>query len=328
MTKPKRTVIDWVLSAETLVLARPDPDKEFSYKVSEVLRGQTGPTRIPFLVNARARQSMARRIEDAVLFRWTEESGWSQVAYVDSEYRAVLDTALAHREVWAGQYPASRLAVFEALLDSSDARLRELAIRELDKAPYGLLRSIELKIPVEELLSDLWTRAGYPYQPIRVLLLGLSNDDRARAEMYDYFERVHGWDWANNIGAFAAALVELEGAVGVRFLEHDFLLDPTQPPEKVRGVITALALQRGHAAPDTVAAIDAALARTLDMRSELAGTIAREFTQVADWSQAQALEALLQGEAHIPTADLVTVSVYISQARRAAPRISADQQEG
>lgn len=316
LTKPEQTAVDRILESETLVLARPDPDNPFSYKVSDVLRGDATQD-IPFLVHSLNRRLLTLNPQDAVLFGRMDGENWVQIGYVDSDFRDVLETALANATQWREGYPQSRFAAFEDLQSSHDPKLRDLAIQELDKAPYDMLRTLDLQLTTEDLLADLWTPAGYPYQPIRVLLLGFSNDDRARKEIYDYFARTQQWDWANNIGAFSAALIQLEGAHGVRHLNQTLTSDPRQPLDKLQGVVSALAVQRGGATPEVIQAIDLLLSEMVASRPETAPLVAQQFSLFSDWSQQALLSGLVRDKKLVNTADLIVVSVYVAQAKSA-----------
>lgn len=315
LTKPERTIVDWVVEAETLVLARPDPDNPFTYRITEVLRGVKMSQPVPLLVNSVYRHKLKSNPDHAVLLRKSKDTDWTQVAYVDGDLAEVLDTALHHTVEWADGYPQSRFEVFEALQSSANPALRELAIRELDKAPYEMLRSLDMKLPVTELLGDLWTIEGYPYQSIRVLLLGLSGDDRAEQEIYEYFTRTQNWEWANGIGAFAAALVEMDGVAGVAYLDEYLLSAKDQPTDKLQGVIQALAVHRAIADAEVGREIDNVLAAMLEERPEMASLVAQQFAAVSDWSQVKPLAKLMKEKRLMTTADLLTVSVYVAQAR-------------
>ena len=318
LIKPERTSVDWIVEAETLVLARPAPDNAFAYQITEVLRGEKTGQKVSLLVNSAYRKTLKRNPDHAVLLRKSEAGEWRQVAYVDDDFREVLDTVLSHANEWQNDYPPSRFDVFEALQSSVNPALRGLAIRELDKAPYDMLRTLDMKLPVGELLADLWTVEGYPYQSIRVLLLGLSGDDRARQEIYDYFARTQNWGWTNGIGAFAAALVELDGVAGVAYLDQFLLSESDQPIDKMQGVIQALAIHRGTADAEVAREIDTVLAALLDEKPEMASPVAQQFAAVSDWSQIEPLARLMKENRLMTTSDLLIVSVYVAQARGAA----------
>ena len=51
LIKPERTSVDWIVEAETLVLARPAPDNVFAYQITEVLRGEKTGQKVSLLVN-------------------------------------------------------------------------------------------------------------------------------------------------------------------------------------------------------------------------------------------------------------------------------------
>jgi hypothetical protein len=136
----------------------------------------------------------------------------------------------------------------------------------LDKAPYDLLRGIDLKIPVESLLADLWTVQGIAYQPIRVLLLGVSKDQAARSEIHRFIARAQDSDTSTNLGAFATALVEIDGPAGIERLEREMLRDPGQPLGKLEQIVEALAIHNGANSADVKDAIGAALERLVGAR--------------------------------------------------------------
>ena len=317
LTKPERTSIDWILEADTLVLARPDPQNPYSYQVVEVLRGNGDTYQVPLLVHSFNRRMLMLNPDDTVLLRQAEDQSWAQVAYVDRDFNDLLQVTLANAHIWQDGYHPSRFATFEALQTSKTPRLRELALRELDKAPYEMLRDLDLQFATQDLLDELWTLNGYPFQPIRVLLLGLSDDNKARREIYAYFSRIQDWDRANNVGAFAAALIELEGTQGVAYLDKVLVSKPDQPLEKLLGVIGALAVQRRVAPPDLRQAIDHVLARLMSSRPETAPLVAQQFSTFSDWSQQVPLELLVQERRLMTAADMMVVSVYVARARDA-----------
>jgi hypothetical protein len=197
-------------------------------------------------------------------------------------------------------------------------------ISEFDKMPYERLRTVDIRIPPQELLSELWTKQGYPYQAILVLLLGLSGDDAARAEVHAFIDRVEDWDWANNLGAFSAALVELDGAEGVEKLADRLLLDPGQPLEKLEEVVMALAAINRLAAPEVQTAIGLAISDFIALRPDGAEIVARQFAAVSDWSQAATLQPLVRQRSLSGLTGLLTVSVYLAQAREA--NLSAEKE--
>ena len=129
-----------------------------------------------------------------------------------------------------------------------------------------------------------------PYLPIRVLLLGLSRDDAARAEIR---RRIRQWadaDTAAYLGVYATALVEIDGAEGIGLLEKlYFAPDAAQSSEKLEAVIEALAIHRGVGGADRKRQIRGALVALLARRPETAAILARQLGSRRDGSPMQAL---------------------------------------
>ncbi len=325
MTKPERTAIDWIVDADDLLVARPRPDNAFAYGVSQVLVGSGTDVDLPGLVSTAVRQRLATNPEDGMLFARIKGSTsgigggeWRMVNYVDDSFRRVLRTAVMHRDIWQHGFDETRQHYLNRLQDNPDPRIRALVIAEFDKMPYEMLRTMDIRIPAAELLADLWSRQGYPFQEIRVLLLGQVGGPAARAEVHGFIDRVADWNWAQNLGAFSAALVEIDGVQGVQKLSQRLLLDPAQPLDKLEQVILALAAINRLADQDIQDAIGLAIDDLIALRPQTGPIVARQFSAVSDWSQAAALQPLVTQGALSNMTELLTVSVYLAQAREAA----------
>lgn len=315
---PQKTEVDKIIESDHIVTARNSIENPFQYQVVETLRDGGRDVIIPQLVDSLTRNKLVANPEEAVLFGYnSEQETWERISYLTPEFRRLTDTVLSSSDTWGPNYTAERLAVFEALQDHPDTALRMLALREIDQAPYELLQTMQVRIPDHELLDSLWSQQGYPYQPIRVLLLGLAGGEAARSEIYDFLNRVSDWSWANNLGAFATAAVEIDGVKGVDYLEEVFLSDPSQPLDKLEQVVEAFAIHSGLGTPDVVAAVGAAINRLVAQRAEAAPLVARQFGNRQNWSQATVLETVVKMRTPMNGQDLLTVAVYVAQGRAA-----------
>lgn len=322
---PEKTAVDWIIDSDHLIVARNSPSNEFEYEVVETLRDGGRAVDIAHLVDTRTRQSFANNPEDTSLFAFDqEEQNWKFVAYLTPDYRSLVDTVLTKAPSWDAGYDPDRFKLFEALQDHPDETLRILALREIDQAPYDLLRSMQIRIPTDDLLAELWTQNGYAYQPIRVLLLGLSDDPAARTEIHEFIDRVAPWQWANNLGAFATALVEIDGTAGVDLLDTRFLADTGQPLDKLEQVVEALAIHNDIGTPELKETIGASITRLVALRPETAPLVARQFGNRQDWSQALTLETVIRARALPNAEDFLRVAVYVAQGRDAALQSGAE----
>ncbi|MEP4433774.1 MAG: hypothetical protein ABJ349_16340, partial [Hyphomicrobiales bacterium] len=299
-----------------IILARPAQDNAFAFAPVEVLRG-TGPAEpLPHLVDSVMRRKMALYPKHAVLFGRNPEGDWQRISYVNEDYRSVIDRVLGNASDWGNGFGQERFSLFASLIDHPDAAIRYLALREVDKAPYEMLRQMDSALSSQELLAEMWTREGYPFQSIRVLLLGLTGEDSARTEVQDFFDRTRGWDYARNLGAFATALVELDGVDGLARLETTLLEDSTQQLDKLEQVVEALAIQNGVGTPGLRNAIRKTLATLVERRPEAAILVARHFSNRNDWSQGRTLNLVMQQRTVQNPSDQFAIASYVNRAQR------------
>lgn len=313
---PEKSVADWLVDGIEVVLARPAADNPYAFHITEVIHSAGSPPEVDLLVSSDLRRKLQAHPEDEVLLA-NDGYGWTILSYVNPVFRPIMREVLARAPGWTDDYGAERLAIFAALQDSADLELRQMALTEIDKAPYTLLRQMELRLTPEELLRGLWLPQAYGYQPIRVLLLGLTGSDLARDEVRGFLTRVSDWEWANNLGPYATAAIELDGIKGVHLLEQQFLAKPLQPLANLEQVVEALAIQHGVAPPEVRAEIAATLQRFVRARPQGAALVARQFLPREDWSQGPMLAELMEAKALSSAQDLLTVAVYVAQARGA-----------
>lgn len=319
MIKPERTLIDWIVDTDSLVLARPAANNPFTFAVVDVLTGAAVSGPIPHLVDSTTRRKLALHPDDAVLFARTLTGEWRRVAYIDDTFRDVLQTALDHRNTWRAAIPQSRIDFIDALQDMTDPRLRTIVIGELDKVPYAQLQAFDLRIPPEELIAKLWTKEGYPYQAIHALLIGLSGTEDARAVISGVIQRAKTGVMPANLGAFAAAYIELEGAAAISALAADILHDPSQSLEKLEQIIMALSVHHALVEDVQKEAINAAIAKLVRDRPAAAEAVARQFTLRGNWSQSVVLNDLVRDRRLVSMDAYYTVALYLAEARAQQP---------
>ena len=313
--KPENTVIDWLLKAEHLVTARASQQDDYTYQVAETLRDGEGPVPITWLADGATRNRLAANPDDALLFAYDVSSEkWRNVAYLSTAFRQVVDDVLTQEQDWGTQFHAARFRFFEDLLDHTDPAIRGLAIAEIDKAPYALLKTMAVKPSADRLLSDLWSPDDYQYQAIRILLLGLTGAPEARAEILAFVDRTADWDWARNLGAYSTALVEIDGVAGVELLDATLLSDHRQPLDKLEMVVEALAIHHGVGPRAVRDGIARALDRLVRERPQAAPLIARQFGSRNDFSREGALRGALRSKQLQSAEAFMSVASYIAQA--------------
>ncbi|MDW3223914.1 MAG: hypothetical protein R8G34_13685 [Paracoccaceae bacterium] len=314
MLKPERTVIDWIVDADALVLARPMPGNSFAFAPIQILIGPETTPEIQQLVDSGVRRRLAANPDDAVLFARLTGGQWRRVAYVDDSFGSILGTALSNRDTWRTGMPASRVQFVDALQHSPNPRHKAIVISELDKVPYEQLRDFDLRVPVDELVADLWSRGGYPYQATRALLLGIGQSDKARTVIASVVSRATESGSPDNFGAFAAAFIELEGALGVTTLADRFLDDPHRSLADIEQVVMAMSVHHALADVSVKDEIDMVLARLVRSRPAAGAVVARQFSLREDWSQVGILQPLVRDRKLTTIQDMTVVAVYLARA--------------
>lgn len=312
---PARTAVDWVLTGQAAVLARPDPENGFSYTVTEVLRGKGDIDPPPFLIDSATRTRLVQNRRDAVLFGMRDNGSWVRIAYVNDDYRRALEDVAANATHWRMEdYHPERFERFSKYLGHPDPELSKLALLEIDRAPYVLLSQLRTGVPVTYLTGQLRSREAYAYRPILALLLGLNRSEEARALIDNYIDRAVEWEWAEHLGPYATALIEQQGENGIARLEP-FLTDPGQPLEKLEAIVEALAIHHGAGSPAVREKIYNVLTAFAGNRPGGSVLIARQFSQRQNWAFGTSLEPLLEAGSALNSGNRLVVAAYVAQSR-------------
>ncbi len=289
---PQPTMVEHMLSSSSIALARPSAASAFNFEVVEVLRGPLPDERIPFLVDTATRLKLKTH-SGSVLFTYDDVTqSWQRLALIDDEMRPLVDEILTHLPEWRLGGDAHRAQMFAQLLDHPKPEIRHLALRELDRLDYSILRGLLLFMDTQSVLTEVndpWQRT---LAPIRVLLLGLSRDQGVAQAL------VQGID--NNrissgplLGAYATALIELQGVDAVQMIATHYLVNADHSGAARELLIEALAIHSSYGAPEVVAAIEQALADAIANNPQLAIPVARQFMARYDWSQHHAISQAL-----------------------------------
>lgn len=324
LTKPERSLIDWIVEADELAIARPQKDNPFKYEIEEVLVGAPANVNLPNLVSSVLRRKLSANPNDGMLFARVSSvvdgslrSSWKQVSYVDGDTRSLIASAIEHRRTWSDGYHETRRTFVESLQGNDHPAIKVLVINEFDKMPYEMLREADIRLSSSELVEDLWTLEGYPFQTTRVLMLGLTGDQRARDEVHAFFDRREDWHRAINLAAFSAALIELDGTEGIKMLSDRVLSKPNLNPEALEQVILAFAAINRLVEPEVHQAIGQAITDLVAERPNAGVIVARQFSAVSDWSQLETLKPLVRERKFKNLNELLVASVYLAKAKEA-----------
>ncbi|MEM6637516.1 MAG: hypothetical protein AAF667_16675 [Pseudomonadota bacterium] len=309
---PRPTMVDRLLNTEHIVLARADPDDPLRFQPLQALEGEADLVDLPFLVDAATRQRLNADPQAKVLFTRDGAYGeWLRVAYVDAEMSAVLNTVMEHRDAWQIGEDDDRFATFAGYLDHPDRAVRHLALRELDRADYGVLRQLDPKVDTANTLSALSDPAEADLVPIRYLLLGLAGDaaleQKLRAGLSDSLNRQNGV-----LGAKTVALLELGGAARAEELARSFLSNSDVPLADREMMVEAFALLSIYGAPDMQVAVRTSVAAAIQAAPDIGAPVARQFGGRGDWSMHETLEAAVRDRRVTSPLEVILLSQYVA----------------
>lgn len=210
---PNPTLIDVLLATEQAVIARAPRGGAGHYITVETLAGPDVPE-IPLRVAPTTRALLAGRPTATVLLARDGAYGpWLEIAVLDESYRTLLTRVMRQQSDLLLDGDKKRLRLFATLLNDRNPDIRRLALQELDRAPYWDIKAQHLP-PVQNLRQDLES-GDADLTPIRILLAGLSGDRAYTGYLSAQLDRAIAQDLPY-LGAYATALIELEGQAAVR----------------------------------------------------------------------------------------------------------------
>ena len=262
---PDPTLVDVLLTTEQAIVARVNPAAPDRYQPLEVLAGAQ-VAQVPLRVSAELRAQLSGRPEATVLLARDGIYGpWLALAVLDRDYRRIIEHVLNNQVDWLYGDGQARLAYFARRLNHANPDIRRLALREMDCVPYGALRALR-RPKIHRLGAELET-GDAELRPIRILLAGLSRDRRYSPYLEAKLAQAVRED-VPYLGAYATALIELEGRAAVDPILESYLKDESLPLKTRVKLLDGLAVQHKTAPRATRRAIVLAVADLLKSSPE------------------------------------------------------------
>lgn len=262
---PDPTLVDVLLTTEQVLIAREDPADPGRYETVAVLAG-ADVAEVPLTVSGEVRAQLSGRPDPTVLLARDGIYGpWLALAVLDRDYQDVVEHVLANQVDWLYGDGQARLSFFARHLNDPNPDIRRLALREMDRAPYGALRKLR-RPKIRRLGAELET-GDEELMPIRILLAGLSRDRRYSSYLSAKLARAVRDD-VPYLGAYTTALIELEGRAAVEPILETYLKDESLPLETRVKLLDGLAVQHKTAPRATRRAIVLAVAELLKSSPE------------------------------------------------------------
>lgn len=285
---PSNTALDYALESETLVLAREDPKRPYSFKPIEVVKGLYDGSVIPLLVDSTTKRMLDSHPNHKVVLA-RNKTIWRNLGYASEVYEDVIRELVFRRRFEVEKYSLERALFFVPYLGHSDRQLSELAHLEVARAPYSVIRVLNSPVSREKIYSVLRNIAYMEWQALYILMLGSSDRPDDVAFVLRRLQTAAKFDMVLNLSAYLTAYIEMAGQKGIDFAKNEFLAKRHRDKTVVIETLKALSIQGREGRIELRSQIIEAYGDLLVNQPELAGYVAKDLT---DWQQTQFSSAM------------------------------------
>ena len=332
---PLTTGADHLADAETVVLARENPGKPFTFIAVEILKGALEEPGIDLFLNSATRRRLAQNPDRSVVLAlrgraspakaaaWPRRlddsppagAEWQHLGYATARYEALVRKIIAQAPSWrADRTGRDRAAFFMPYLSDTDRLVRELAYLEVARAPYDQIRQADAFVPPTQVHDLLANPQFIEWHAFYILLLGVGASEDERKSIWKSMRAQARHGGTTNLAAWATALIEIGRADAVGWLERTYLGAADRDPDAVLEIVKALSVQGTKGHPPLRARIAAAYMTLLDTHPALAGWVARDLAAWGDWRHVQRLRRLQEGPTELDGASDFSIAQYLAQA--------------
>lgn len=291
---PVKTTADWVIDSDDVLFAREDAAQPFTWHVVEVLKGQREVNADGPFLNSSVRSQLKSNSDCvALLVRPGAGQPWRCLGTVNAEHRQIIQRIVAFSAEWQGtDGQAKRLEYFLTLFGHEDRSVFEMAYLELSRAPYAMIKRIGPQVSAQDFRHILSRREYAEWRSAAILMLAQKPDEN-RDWIARSFADCCQLSLTNNLAAWAAAWIEVNGDDAIHEIETAYLRDSRRSAEEIQAVMQALALHGVHGSPLLRERIRRAYAVAVVHHPQLAKQIQDD---VATWNKSLAMNRTESGK--------------------------------
>ncbi len=313
MPYPQTTNADDVIGSGTVVFARENPARPFSYVVLETLKGRYDGGAIPlFLDSMTARILKLNPALRVTLVQNGPGGTWRALGMAGREYQSVMRQVAQWDK--SSKTPAERAMFFAHYLRHEDRRLAELAFLEVARAPYATLRDLKTSVARDEIYRIINDFFHVEWHGLYILILGMSDRPDDLAFVRGKLKTAAEYGLTTNLAAYATAFIEMTGVDGPMQLAEEYFADPDRTSAELIEIVKAMSVQGKEGAAELRAPIVDSYGDLLVHHPELAGYVAND---LSDWKVIRfvpRLREILNAGAGLDEASHFAVAVYLSSA--------------
>ena len=325
---PKTTHADLLINSETVVTARENPDKPYTFRTVEILRGAIDDPAIDVLLDSATRRKLNLNTQHVVvLARKNGKAEWKRVSYANREYQTFIRTILQYADSWqttAGY--KRRVEFFSGHLTHPDQTIREQAYLEIGRAPYSWIKAVAGTVPRRQIRAFLADWRLMEWHSLYILMLGQSQHPDDRAYLQDRFHSAARYHNTTNLSAWATAFVETHPETGIDEIENLYFGNADRADDELEEVLKALSVlgSEGDAGGqprlvDLRHRIAKSYATLLDRHPHMAGWVAKDLTIWQRKALVERLAEAVESKLVYDPSSVFSVKYYLSQASRFTP---------
>lgn len=314
---PRETFTDQILTAQIVVLAREHPEKDFSYQVETILKGDINHPEIDLFLASRTRRRLAENPEESVVLAYDARTqNWQRAGYATPAYESLVREILIRESSWNPSFGKERRPrFFLPYLANEDPTIRELASLEVGQASYSLIREADRFIPRQQVHNFLAEPKYMEWWALYILLLGVDATPAEAEIIRDAIKNHARFNQSLNLSAWATALIEIDGESGINWLEENYLLNANRPNDHVLDVVKALSVQGAKVDSTLRSRIAKSYSGLVESHPALAGWVARDLTAWSDWRFTDVLRKLREQSVAIDASTAYAIDYYLKRAQ-------------
>lgn len=318
---PTKTTADYLVESEAVVLARENPDKPWSYIAVETLKGDPGAAWIDQFINSRTRRLLERYPERGVVLvqNSKDSTTWRNLGFADEDYEQIVRDILQKAPAWQDPDTSteSRLAFFADFLGHNNRALHELAYLEVGRAPYGYIKKLSGKWPLDDIRTLLRNSMYFEWHPLAILMLAQSDEEADREYIAEKFTSLSQVGLTTNLAAWTTALIEIKEAAAVTDIENRYFQNSARNREELIAVILALSEHGSNGHTHLRDEIVDGYTTLLGSHPEMANFVANDLMKWRRWELSDQMQEILDTVEGNDPLGAFAIRMYLAQARAA-----------
>ncbi|HYB44019.1 MAG TPA: hypothetical protein VEL75_19725 [Candidatus Methylomirabilis sp.] len=311
-----------LVTAPGVVLAMPTRDASH-FRITEVIKGERPPSgtieggypRSGPIPGAEA----PTRGRPLLLVSDEQLPTWIVLGAIDAGHSGWLRKIAAGKraaEMSAEEWRA-RVALVVPYLESPDPLAAEIAVAELNAAPYAALRAAKSRLSVSALRRWLADPDLVARQSPYLLLLGFVGNARDAAALEQRLDAASQSGDPTNLAPMLAADLELRGDARMRWIDEKYLRDPKRSTHEIEAVVLALGAHGQADGTITRERVIQSYRMFIKERKDLAGLVAPDLAAWNYWDAVPEYAALMKSDVRQEGESRFAIAVYLRQSQGA-----------